>query len=135
MHKYGKLSPFRHVCLFRIITVITHCCRIHCHVSASYRQLGLHTRGKYKTTQDIYSSRFSVSRLIKSGDLIVRLLYLISVLVRLPALHVLVQPVLIGIVQPIALARRPVTTKLLFKQFRDPSNFAKNFLSKRFMCN
>jgi hypothetical protein len=57
----------------------------------------------------------------------VRLLYLISVLVRLPALHVLVQPVLVGVVQSIALARRPVTTKLSFKQFRDPSNFAKNF--------
>ncbi len=52
-----------------------------------------------------------------------RLLYLISVLVRLPALHVLVQPVLVGVVQSIALARRPVTTKLPFKTISRPIEF------------
>jgi hypothetical protein len=65
----------------------------------------------------------------------VRLLYLISVLVRLPALHVLVQPVLVGVVQTIALARRPVTTKLLFKTISRHIEFRENFVSKRFMCN
>jgi hypothetical protein len=58
----------------------------------------------------------------------VKLLYLISVLVRLPALHVLVQPILVGVVQSIALARRSVTTKLPFKTIRDPSNFPKKNL-------